>query len=141
MAKKPTPASPRIPAELMTIPTSAERPISAPETPADPDAATAPPAIMRTEPPAPEARKYPMDALVMPLVSSAEASGGYVPKHVDVQLDANQGLFLARLVAGLDRDHARLLNGRAVQTKADTIRWLLERCAELTTDIADSQTA
>jgi len=52
---------------------------------------------------------------------------GYVPRHVDVQLDKEQGSKLARLLKGLDAENARLANGRRVINRVDAVRWLIEQ--------------
>ena len=52
---------------------------------------------------------------------------GYISRHVDLQLNQEQAITLKRLVAGLDAAHARLKNGRVVQTAGDTVRWILEQ--------------
>lgn len=56
-------------------------------------------------------------------------AGVYVSKHVEAQLDGPQAATLRRVLAGLDRDGARLANGRRVTSSADAVRWLLENIA------------
>jgi hypothetical protein len=55
----------------------------------------------------------------------------YLSRHVQAQLDATQRIGLRRLSAGLAATDARLKNGRPVKSKADAIRWLLERLVPL----------
>lgn len=56
-----------------------------------------------------------------------EAPVGYVQRHIDLQLTEPQGLAARRLFDALDRDGARLIDGRRPKNVGDAIRWLLEQ--------------
>ena len=47
--------------------------------------------------------------------------------HVDTQLNRQQASVMRRLQDGLDHGHARLASGKPVFTRADVVRWLLEK--------------
>lgn len=48
-------------------------------------------------------------------------------RHVEMQLNGEQALALARLRAGLEGHGCRLKNGRLVASRIDAVRWLLEQ--------------
>ncbi len=55
---------------------------------------------------------------------------GYVTRHIDITLTADQADGLWRLMHGLDEARAMLKNGRRVVTPPDAMRWLLERLSD-----------
>ena len=65
-----------------------------------------------------------IEAPIVPL-----EQGKYVTRHIDVQLSPRQAQAARRLLDGLDSLHARLSNGRHVQSVGDVVRYLLEQAA------------
>jgi hypothetical protein len=54
-----------------------------------------------------------------------------LPQHVDVRLRTEpHKLAMRRLYEALDRNHARLADGKPVYDYADAVRWMLERFTE-----------
>lgn len=78
--------------------------------------------------PTPEPKVAPVsDLLITITVPRGPDSDGYVPQHVQTQLDHRQGSNLGRLFRALDAAGTRTANGRRVASKSDAIRWLLEQ--------------
>ena len=54
----------------------------------------------------------------------------YLSRHVQVQLDAEQRVAMRRLLNGLRQANEHLASGRAVQSNANAIEWVLEQIAK-----------
>lgn len=57
---------------------------------------------------------------------------GYLSRHVQVQLNGHQRETLRRLVNGLRDSDERLADGKAIESNADAVKWILEQLAENT---------
>ena len=55
---------------------------------------------------------------------------GYCEQHVDLRFLPTQALAARMLLDALRAQHAKMDNGRHVETTADTIRWLLDQLAK-----------
>ena len=53
------------------------------------------------------------------------------PGHVDAQLDRKQAGILRRVQNALNHGNYRTANGRHVNTRADAVRWLIEKIGGL----------
>jgi len=59
-------------------------------------------------------------------VPSFEWQTGYVRRKLDVALSTDQAVVLKSMQLGLEKQEARLKNGRYVANPVDAIRWMLE---------------
>jgi len=59
-------------------------------------------------------------------VPSFEWQTGYVRRKLDVALSTDQAAVLKSMQLGLEKQEARLKNGRYVANPVDAIRWVLE---------------
>jgi hypothetical protein len=64
--------------------------------------------------------------LVTVCVPSFEWDSGYAKRKLDVSLTSDQASVLKSMQLGLEKQEARLKNGRYVSNPVDTIRWMLE---------------
>lgn len=87
--------------------------------------AAPPPALPEAAPP-PAARSVRIDVPVAEPPRSGYRSRRF---HVEVQLSHTEAVAFRSVQEALDASHTRLACGRIVQSKADVIRWLLERIA------------
>jgi hypothetical protein len=51
---------------------------------------------------------------------------GYCPRHAYVRMSQNQALTLNRIRLAMGSDGRRLNNGKAVQSAADVLLWMIE---------------
>lgn len=58
---------------------------------------------------------------------------GYVRRKLDVHLTGAQANTLKSIQLGLEKQEAKLINGRCVSNPVDAIRWILEEAAGVTT--------
>lgn len=72
----------------------------------------------------------PRDVVNVELPIGNPQPDAYVPQHVDVQLNREQGVALKRIFTALDNKGQRLKSGRVVQSVADAVRHMLEKAAE-----------